>query len=485
MSHRSFRLILIVLFILYWGVPTYAKVINPLQYGIKDAKTGEERYMSLMRCHQHAIMLSSDISYQGIDTIRLSIPPNATSIPLTDNVDFAGVTLIVENRAKDICLFEKSNKLNQINNNNNNDLSGDYRAFKELYNGLYVVIIEDKEPWSRRDGYSYSFYRKDLVLVKNGKAKAKTITNYNFSTCRIQFWYRKVSPTRKVIKDLEFIRTDNSLFKTYCIKIENEYNIRLDNISITTPGVTNLTADVAIQLQNCFAVELKNITINGTYSKEHEYGYGVYIDNVNTLKVDKMYGHAKWGVFGSNNLNNVVLSRCDINRFDIHCYGRDIRAVNCIFSGLYNQYSSVFGFVKYEKCVFTDFIPVLVESSYNAYTPFDLFMNHCTFHLDGEKNYLITLFGVPAEYNKRPELKRKSLPNITIKNCRVFLSDDVREWYLINTRGNAYKDTFDYLSNISMSGITVSGNNQFEFQLYSEMIKTTLPLKTKIDIKAK
>ena len=482
---RSYYRIIAISLGFFLCLSSYARTVSPLQYGLKNATNGIERYEVLLKCHQDALKKGYDISYRKIDTVKVEIPHNFTPIPLANRVDFGGVTLIVENRAKDICLFEKSNKLNQINNNNNNDLSGDYRAFKELYNGLYVVIIEDKEPWSRRDGYSYSFYRKDLVLVKNGKAKAKTITNYNFSTGRIQFLYRKVSPTRKVIKDLEFIRTDNSLFKTYCIKIENEYNIRLDNISITTPGVTNLTADVAIQLQNCFAVELKNITINGTYSKEHEYGYGVYIDNVNTLKVDKMYGHAKWGVFGSNNLNNVVLLRCDINRFDIHCYGRDIRAVNCIFSGLYNQYSSVFGFVKYEKCVFTDFIPVLVESSYNAYTPFDLFMNHCTFHLDGEKNYLITLFGVPAEYNKRPELKRKSLPNITIKNCRVFLSDDVREWYLINTRGNAYKDTFDYLSNISMSGITVSGNNQFEFQLYSEMIKTTLPLKTKIDIKAK
>jgi hypothetical protein len=39
----------------------------------------------------------------------------------------------------------------------------------------------------------------------------------------------------------------------------------------------------------------------------------------------------------------------------------------------------VFGTVLFDGCRFTDFVPVLLEPTYNAYTPFTLVFKDCTF----------------------------------------------------------------------------------------------------------
>ena len=227
-----------------------------------------------------------------------------------------------------------------------------------------------------------------------------------------------------MFKNLKFVRTDKSKHKTFLLAVENQANVELSNIHIITPE-SNKNDDAAIQITNSAMVELNDITIEGTYSQKNKWGYGVKLDNIYDLRIDRMYARANWGVFGTNNINKATLRNCDINRFDIHCYGRDVRCYNCKFTDLYNQFSSVYGDVYFENCTFTNFIPMLIESSYNAYTPFDLTFKSCTFNLTASKNYLMTLSGLEAAHNSRPELSRKALPNITIKNCTVNLADDV------------------------------------------------------------
>lgn len=288
----------------------------------------------------------------------------------------------------------------------------------------------------------------------------------------------------KSIKNLVFIRSASSTYKTYCFRIENQYKIELSNITIITPQNTTITGDAAIHIENCADVTLNNITINGTYSKKNEFGYGISLLNVYNLKVKKMFARCNWGgVFGTQSLNRVYLKDCDINRFDIHCYSRDVRVVNSKFSDMYNQFSSVYGEVMFEKCTFENEIPVMIESSYNAYTPFELKFDKCTFFLNGKKNYLMTLFGVPEAYNDRPELRRKSLPNVIVKNCKVLLADDVKRWSLIHTGGVSHKDSFDFISDVTMENVRVEGNKKAEFVLSTEELRTTVPVRRVIDIR--
>ena len=121
-----------------------------------------------------------------------------------------------------------------------------------------------------------------------------------------------------------------------------------------------------------------------------------------------------------------------------------------------------------------------MESSFNAYTPFELVWQNCTFHLTKQKNYLITLFGVPQPYNDRPELRRKCLPNITLKNCTVYLDDDVEKWQVVRTQGVAYKDSFDYITDVNINNVRVISKNEKPFEMYSEDLKTTKPVKVKL-----
>ena len=57
--------------------------VNPLQFGLNEARTGAERYYVLQKTHNEAVRLGAGVSYAGIKDIELDIPSNAKSLPLT------------------------------------------------------------------------------------------------------------------------------------------------------------------------------------------------------------------------------------------------------------------------------------------------------------------------------------------------------------------------------------------------------------------
>ncbi len=458
-----------------------AKTVNPVQYGVRNAKNGKEIYEALYRCHNDAIKMCARISYSGIDTLRLEIPKDFKPIPLTSDVDFAGVTIIVDNKQKECSLFTLTEDLQRVDVTGDEIDNGDFSKNKILREGTYLLVIEDQEPWCGRKGYVSKVVRKDAMLIKNGRASNRPIASYRTPASKPIGYYRQTETSKQRIRNLNFIRLEGATDKTYCVDVRNLYNVELNNIVVKTPKDEDKYADKAIHIENCVNVILKDVKILGTYSQERKYGYGISLFNISNLKVIGMYGRGNWGVFGTHCLNSVSLRDCDINRFDIHCYGRDVKAVNCKFSDMYNQFSSVFGEISFEKCLFENEIPVLIESSYNAYTPFELTFKNCTFYLNKEINYLITLFGVPEPINPREELRKKCIPNITIRNCSVLLDDDVNEWFLVKTHGLKYKGEMDYLSLIDIQGMTVNGCDNAMLKLFSEKV----PLKRELMVKTK
>lgn len=457
-----------------------ARTVNPLQYGLKEASNGYERYDALLRCHRDAQKYGYNISYKGIDTIKIEIPWQFLSIPLTNKVDFSGVTIITDNKTKDCALFELKSEVIPITVSGFDIDRGYYKNYEELKSGKYLLIIEDTEPWCIRRRSGDKVFRKDVVVVKNGIADNHPIMTYGTSSSNPVAYYRRIDRKKKIIKNLNFVRSDSSTHKVFCLKVYNQYNIELRNITITTPDNTALYGDAAIHFDNCALVTLNDIRINGTYSQVDKFGYGVGMVNIYGLKVNRMYSRCNWGVFGTQSLNEVLLKDCDINRFDIHCYGRDVRAENCRFTRLYNQISSVYGKVSFRNCFFQDFTPLLIESSYNAYTPFDLEFKDCVFYLDDKHNFILTLFGVPEPYNDRPELRRKCLPNISMEDCTVYLPDSLNKWMLVKTGGVYYKESFDYISEIGIKNIKTVGNSSTAFDLFSEDVKTSVNVKVRM-----
>ena len=461
-----------VLSYIYPFAPLFSQSVSPFSYGLRNAKSPVETYRVLLKTHQEALKNHCQVDYSGIGELHIEIPKDGVSIPLGGSVDFKGIKLYVSNKAKDIYLFSLQQTLMPLNLSKDEFVSGRYLNHSKFSDGLSMLVIQDKNLWvNNRVGYSYGATRKDLVLVKQGMALNIPVAPYDTERSQPIFYYCKTSEDEKVIENLDFIRTADCCFKTYCARIENQNHVTLRNIKIKTPD-SDLYGDAAITVNNSANTKLENINIEGTYSQLKTYGYGVMFNNVWNTQIIGMKACAKWGVFGTNNVNQVQLEDCDINRFDIHCYGRDVYMENCRFIGLYNQYSSVYGTVYHKNCIFDQAIPCLIEGSYNAYTPFDLIFDRCTFKMSAQKNTIVSMHGLSDEKNSRPELTKKCIPNVYLKRCKLLALESLKNWRIFELRWNCkLTERVGYCSDIDIRRLHVYGND-VEFSLFNVNVST-------------
>ena len=359
------------------------------------------------------------VDYTGIKELDIEIPIDGCSIPLGYNTDFKGLILNVTNKRKNIYLFKMNQNLIPISISKQEFCSLSYLHREEFKYGDKLLVIEDKTPWVKnRIGYAYGAMRKDCI----------TINRMESSTCM-----------------------------TRCFLIENQNRVTISNVIINTP-VNALYGDAAISLQNCTNSLLKDIVINGTYSQLKRYGYGIMFNNLWNTTILRLKGDGKWGIFGNNNVNVAHLKDCCINRFDIHCYGRDIDFENCTIFRLYNQYSSIYGKISYRNCVFDAAIPCLLTSSYNAYTPFDLFFENCIMKMTSLNDGIIYIMGIPKQENERFELAKKCLPNIKIDNCQIEFKEPLKECYIFKSDTQRLPISFGYISQIVLNKIDISSD---------------------------
>lgn len=417
--------------------------LSPISFGIFDAKNGVERYDCLYRTHCAALEAGVNVSYKGIDSLDIEITEGVKSIPLTENTDFCGLVLRVHNKAKKHFVFELSQSTKELRIEKSKIDSGDFSDVYQVSSGKVVMVLEDKNPWVRnRRGYEYGAIRKDIVFLENGMAINKPIAPYNTDTSFPSVHYFKASLRTKRFSNITFIRSPQNTMRAFLIRISNQNDVELSNIVCKTPK-NNLTSDQIISVIDCANIVFKNIQIFGSYSQINKSGYGISMNNVYNVSFYNLNAHADWGIFGNNNVNTIKLFNCDINRFDVHCYGRDIFFEKCIFRNLYNQFSSIFGTVSFRKCEFFDFIPVLFEPSYNAYTKFDLIFKNCVIHANKEKNYLISggeLKGINT--GERAELSRQEYPNLYINGLKIELPKEENNYYIYRFRPNTLLSTY-------------------------------------------
>ncbi|UKK67572.1 hypothetical protein L6466_13370 [Prevotella communis] len=450
------RYIYLLVFFTIFVCESYSKeILNPLDYGIDKAKNDVERYYILLQCHQDAVNYGKSISYKGINDIHIEIPSDAVSIPLSKTVDFCNVNLYVRNTTKEIALFALKSELNNLASVDGQDIDdANFTKYPELNRGTYLLVIEDGTPWVKnRKGYDYGASRRDIVVVVDGKGNNKPTASYNTIASKPIGKYCAVRKGEQKVKNLHFYRTSDSNEKTYLCNIQNQYNVRLENITITTPDNDVMFGDGIIGIRNCVRVTLNNIRIDGTYSQLNKFGYGVAMNNIHDLKVNRMVATAKWGVFGTNNMNKVNLKDCDINRFDIHCYGKNVSFERCTFGNLYNQFSSVYGTIKFSHCKFLDFIPILLEPSYNAYTGFDIVIKDCEWHVKEWHTYLIQAGNPFDGENQRPELRKKCWPNVSINKLKIWGSDNLNTIFIYKIPTSENMANIGYVNHISIKNI--------------------------------
>lgn len=449
--------------------------ISPFQYGLSQARTGEERYNVLYRTHVAAIAAGCDVDYSGITSLDLAIPTRSQSIPLTANTDFKGVVFnVVNTKRNNFYLFTMTRNLTPVRVNKSSFSTYEFSS-SQLKNGLKLLIVQDDRPWvANREGYSYGATRKDVLLLEDGKALNETVYTYDNKYTSPSCSYTAVTSSPKSILNATLNRSTTSTYKVFFVKVENENNVEIGGITIRTPEPITMNGDVAITIFNCANVYCHDITIDGTYSFTDKYGYGISMDNVYNSKFVNINGKGNWGVFGNNNINTSLVEDSNINRFDVHCYGRDFTFRRCNFSGSGVPMSSFFGELRFEDCNFTYAKAAAMRPDYNAHTPYDIYFSGCTFKLSKRQNNIIHLANLTSAINSRAELARKNIPNISIKDCSVQLDPDVTAWELVHVGNLEYPNTIDNLSSIVIDGLVARGADA-DFYLFDKEIKTTLP----------
>lgn len=410
-------------------------------------------YKKIYNAHVKAINEKKQINYDGIDTIRLNIPLTALSIPLPTTIDFKNVVFVVNNTQKDFTLFEHSNKLTDININKQ-IIDNNHIFLPEFKNRKILLVIRDRNVWVKnRVGYHTPHIRQDLLIINNGICLNKTIQPYNNAFSDPTFSYCDVTYDSIICKNLVFHRTKNSTYKTLCLKFQNTNNINVTNLSITTPK-SNLFGDAILTFKNCSNVNLSDIVINGTYSQKDKYGYGISMNNTFNCHFNNLFCNGEWGIFGTNNVNTVFIKNSYLNRFDIHCYGKDVFCSNTIFHTLYNQFSSFYGNLTYDRCLFNRFIPVTIDGSYSAYTSFNVIFKDCQIHVDPKRPFLFNMTHSKFLIDSiRPELKILKWPNLFISNLDIRIQPNSTIYYIFHTYKNNMVIDLDYSPTIQIKNL--------------------------------
>lgn len=436
-----------------------AQPVSPLDYGLREATGGMGRYFALYNAHVDALHRGVEVDYSGIDTLELELPPSWKTIPLGPHTDFGGLVLYVTNHAHHGALFGMAQEAVPVVELDKAVVDGlDYRSVPRLASGHHLLVLEDQAPWTERRGYGYKQYRRDIIVVHDGRGTNAPIAPWNTDSTRLKAYCYAFDPAvQPVVENLTMHRVKGCTYRTGCLSMSGQHGVTIANVHVTTPR-SSMIADGVFSVSNSARITFRDVTVEGTYSgygATRNYGYAFSLNNLWMTHFERVTADGNWGVFGTNNMSCTQLLDCDINRFDIHCYGRDAWLKGCTLRQRQTQFSSMYGTVAFDSCRFVDCIPVRIRSSYNAYTPFDIEMNDCTFELTPRYHSLVNVMLLDTADNPRPELKEKCWPNLRVNRMTVVVPWTVGAMNLFQPTGTRaeLRRRFGYISEVSVVGM--------------------------------
>ena len=454
--------------------------VSPIDYGLLEAEDGVGRYRALYNAHVAALEQGVSVNYDSIDTLELELPADFKSIPLGRHTDFGGLVIYVTNNVKHGALFSMSSASKPLDLDKTLVDGRQFDSVPELAEGWHLLILKDKKPWTERRGYGYQQYRADIMVVHDGRGINAPIAPWNTDSTLLNASYCDIDTSAKTFRNLTMHRTKGCTFRTGCIAISGQYNVLIENVHVTTPK-SKMIADGVFSISSSARISLVDVTVDGTYSgygSTRNYGYAFSMNNVWGAYFQRVEAHGNWGVFGTNNLSHTQLVDCNLDRFDIHCYGRDALLQRCILRQRQTQFSSMYGTVEFDSCHFIDCIPVRIRSSYNAYTPFDIVMRDCTFELTPRYHSLVNVMLLDTADNPRPELKEKCWPNLQVTNMTVVVPWTVGALNLFHPTGTLreLRREFEYIDSVEVHNLrTVRANGtpvKIPVRLSSRKFKT-------------
>ena len=464
--------------------------VSPLDYGLREATSGMGRYFALYNAHVDALYQGLEVNYDGIDTLEIELPPNWKSIPLGRQTDFKGLVLYVTNHAKHGSLFSLSQSAKPLELDKALVDSLDFSSVPELAQGAHLLRLYDETLWTFRQGYASGVNRSEIIVVRDGRGINTPVTSWNTDSTRLKASYYDIDTTSKIFRGLTMHRVKGSSFKTGCLYVSGMYNVTIEDVHVTTPK-SKMIADGVFSMSNSAHIMFRDVTVDGTYSgygATRNYGYAFSLSTLYDTRFERVVADGNWGVFGTNFLSHTVLEECDINRFDIHCYGRDAYLKGCTLRQRQTQFSSMYGTVTFDSCRFIDCIPVRVRSSYNAYTPFDIVMKKCTFELTPRYHSLVNMMLLDTADNPRPELNPKCWPNLEVEDMTVVVPWTVGRMNLFDPTGTLkeLRREFGHMNTVKVKGLKMvrpNGKDKVEvpLRLSSRKFKTANELKYTIE----
>ena len=436
------------------------------------ANDGVGLYKAIRNIHIQAKAAGDSIDYPGGSTLNITVClddfGNAQEIPLSDNVNFRGCTFYVTNNTgKEFNLFSlKQNSDPNTVTLNKEQLRRNatvYGSNNELDSTPKLIIVEDQAQWTTRTEYDENnvlvttpFYRKDVLYVVGNIVQNNPITTYNNSQSSPLCKYINVNTNQKSFRSIIFRRTEASNALTNLITIKNQYNVLLDSVITITPEQypdNGIYHDRCINIEDSAKIILNSVVFNHTYSAIYHWGYGISIYNVWDTSITNLTAcNPAKGVMGNENVNELTVENSNLNRVDVHCYGRDITCINCTFQNtsntfhIYNRVSSFYGSLTYNNCTFNNFLPLRIDSAYNAFTPFDLIFENCTLNVASNHKSLVNTMTMVSTLNPRPELQAKCLPKIIITNMHLNIPSTVTDFCFIKLLNNDYTGSIHYMN---------------------------------------
>ena len=471
-----------------------ARNLSPMQYGFDTASDGVQRYWALYNTHLAARQAGVDVDYSALAdrTVELTLPADAPDfIPLTQHNDFKNVLFYVLDTVADRYLFRMGDdNYTLIDVDARWVDSGDFRSVPQLAKGMHLLILNDDNPWvAERIGFGEPAMRRDVLWVVDGVSRNRVVASYQTEATKMKCYEVPVTDEPKTIYNLHLRRHAGSTHKLCLFSVYFENNVNVYNVSVFTPQSksfrhvnaaaelvaqcqgtqqpplqdagdctkTRLLSDAAIYFQSSTNIHCRDIYVDGTYSIPGRNGYAISANNTWNATFEHVVADGNWGVFGNNNMSMTVLKDCDVNRFDIHCYGRDVLCKGCTFRKKQIQFSSLYGTLQFDSCSFVDCIPVRIRSSYNAYTPFDIVVNHCTLLSSTRHHQLVNVMLKDTARNSRPELSERCLPNVRINGLTVEQPWFVRHFDIYQPTGTTKlcRQPFDYLSNVTVDSLRI------------------------------
>ena len=199
-----------------------AQSLSPLDYGLREATTGIERYQALYNTHVEALKQGLPVSYDSIDTLELEMPAEWKSIPLGRYTDFGDLVLYVTNHAHHGALFTLTQGAKALEMDKMQVDGLDYRNIPELAEGWKLLVLNDKKPWTERRGFGYMQYRSDLIVVHDGLGQNSPVMPWGSDSTILKASYYNIDTTQKVFRNItmHIVYMDPNDIGTICEVIE-------------------------------------------------------------------------------------------------------------------------------------------------------------------------------------------------------------------------------------------------------------------------